>query len=134
MSNYIVTDTELTSIADTIRTKSGQSGSLSFPTGFISGIESISSGGGGITTLVGYTDKNAYYLYADEELATPWTEVHGGDYEELYDEMVNADKFVVRQPGSSPSQYIPARIEYDPVEPEIRLYIWAGNQMKFISV
>lgn len=45
MSNYLVTDTELTSIADTIRTKSGQSGSLSFPTGFISGIESISSGG-----------------------------------------------------------------------------------------
>lgn len=93
-----------------------------------------SGGGGEITTLVGYTDKNAYYLYADEELATPWTEVHGGDYGELYDEMINADKFVIRQPGSSPSQYIPARIYYDPVEPGIRLYIWAGNQMKFISV
>ena len=92
------------------------------------------SGGGGITTLVGYTDKNAYDLYADEELTTPWKEVHGWEYEELYDEMINADKFVIRQPGSFPSQYIPARIYYDPVEPEIELYIWAGNQMKFISV
>lgn len=55
MSNYIVTDTELTSIADTIRTKSGQSGSLSFPSGFVSGINSISGGGSGEISFNGLT-------------------------------------------------------------------------------
>lgn len=56
MSNYIVTDTELTSIADTIRTKSGQSGSLSFPNEFISGIESIGGGGESSYELIGSTE------------------------------------------------------------------------------
>lgn len=45
MSDYLVTDTELTSIADAIRTKGGTSADLSFPTGFVSAIEAISGGG-----------------------------------------------------------------------------------------
>lgn len=53
MSNYLVTDTELTSIADTIRTKSGQSGSLTFPNGFVDGINSISCGSGLLITITG---------------------------------------------------------------------------------
>ena len=44
MSDYLTTDTELQSIANAIRTKSGVSGSLVYPTGFISAIESISTG------------------------------------------------------------------------------------------
>ena len=47
MSNYLVTDTELTSIANAIRTKGGTSESLSFPTEFVSAIGNISGGGGG---------------------------------------------------------------------------------------
>lgn len=47
MANYLVTDTELTSIADAIRTKGGTSESLEFPTDFVSAIENIPSGGGG---------------------------------------------------------------------------------------
>lgn len=39
MAEYIVTDSELTSIADAIRVKSGTSGSLAFPNGFIDAIE-----------------------------------------------------------------------------------------------
>lgn len=45
MANYIVTDTELTSIANAIRAKGGTSGSLVFPSGFVSAIENISGGG-----------------------------------------------------------------------------------------
>jgi hypothetical protein len=45
MSDYIVTDTELTSVADAIRAKSGGNTSLAFPGGFVSEIESIPVGG-----------------------------------------------------------------------------------------
>lgn len=41
MANYLVTDTELTSIANTIRTKGGTSSQLSFPTQFVSAINAI---------------------------------------------------------------------------------------------
>jgi len=47
MADYLVTDTELTSIADAIRTKGGTSASLTFPTGFVNAIDAIPSGGGG---------------------------------------------------------------------------------------
>ena len=42
MSNYLVTDTDLTSVADAIRAKSGGSGQLAFPAGWISEIAGIS--------------------------------------------------------------------------------------------
>lgn len=38
---YITTDTELTSIANAIRTKGGTSASLTYPDGFVSAIEAI---------------------------------------------------------------------------------------------
>lgn len=44
--NYITTDTELTSIANAIRTKGGTSAGLAFPSEFISAINAISGGGG----------------------------------------------------------------------------------------
>ena len=47
MSNYIATDTDLTSVANAIRIKGGSSASLSFPTGFVSAINDIPTGGGG---------------------------------------------------------------------------------------
>lgn len=48
MTDYLVTDTELTSIADAIRTKGGTSANLSFPTEFVSAINAIETGGGGL--------------------------------------------------------------------------------------
>lgn len=44
MADYLVTDTELKSIADAIRTKGETSASLSFPTEFVSAINAISGG------------------------------------------------------------------------------------------
>ena len=45
MTDYIATDTELTSIANAIRTKGGTSASLEFPDEFISAINAIGGGG-----------------------------------------------------------------------------------------
>ena len=50
MADYLVTDTELTSIADAIRTKGGTSADLSFPTGFVSAINAISTGASNVFT------------------------------------------------------------------------------------
>lgn len=44
MADYLVTDTELTSVANAIRTKGGTSADLSFPTEFVSAIEAIATG------------------------------------------------------------------------------------------
>ena len=45
MTDYIVKDTELTSVANSIRTAGGTSSLLTFPNGFISAIDNISGGG-----------------------------------------------------------------------------------------
>jgi len=45
MANYLTTDTELTSIANAIRTKGGTNAQLTFPTGFVTAINNISTGG-----------------------------------------------------------------------------------------
>lgn len=45
MANYLTTDTDLTSVADAIRTKGGTSAALAFPAGFVQAIADIPSGG-----------------------------------------------------------------------------------------
>lgn len=45
MADYKVTDTELTSIANAIRTKGGTQAQLEFPTGFVSAVQAIPTGG-----------------------------------------------------------------------------------------
>lgn len=45
LMNYITTDSELTSIASAIRTKTGTSASLVYPSGFVNAIETIPTGG-----------------------------------------------------------------------------------------
>ena len=47
MADYLVTDTEMTSVAGAIRTKGGTQASLSWPSGFVSAINAIPTGGGG---------------------------------------------------------------------------------------
>lgn len=50
MSNYLATDTDLTAVANAIRTKGGTSAQLAFPNGFISAIQNL--GGDGLTNEV----------------------------------------------------------------------------------
>ena len=55
MADYLVTDTELTSVASAIRTKGGTSANLLFPTEFVSAIQNIPTGG---STVVEPKDVN----------------------------------------------------------------------------
>lgn len=65
MSDYKVTDSELTGIANAIRTKGGTSSPLVFPNGFSSAIADIPSGGG--STLVQKTiTQNGTYDPSDD--------------------------------------------------------------------
>jgi hypothetical protein len=94
MSDYIVKDTELTSVANAIRTKGGTNSQLVFPGGFVSAIGNISGGGGSSdfstaeVTLVGNSiymslpvvthdpqSPMGYFLYAqgDSQLLNPNT-------------------------------------------------------------
>ena len=62
MSNYYkVTDTDLTTVANAIRTKGGTSASLSFPDGFATAIGNISGGGGGSTLITKSITANGTY-------------------------------------------------------------------------
>ena len=68
MSSYIVKDTELTSVANAIRTKGGTNASLTFPNGFVSAIGNISGGGGSsdfstAEVTVTYTGNDVLTLY-----------------------------------------------------------------------
>lgn len=49
-------DTDLTSVANAIRTKGGTSASLTFPSDFVSAINAISGGGGSHNLPTGYTE------------------------------------------------------------------------------
>lgn len=52
MANYIVSDTNLTAVANAIRTKGGTSEQLDFPDDFVSAIGDIQTGGGGTDDLL----------------------------------------------------------------------------------
>ena len=86
MADYLVTDNELTSVADAIREKGGTTEQLTFLAGFISAVESIQSGGGGAkepyieetydakgnligVNLVGYTTIRPYAFQGCTSLA-----------------------------------------------------------------
>ena len=63
MTDYLTNDTDLTSVANAIRTRGGTSASLAFPSGFVTAIENIPSGGGGnITVSVSNFTGQIYYI------------------------------------------------------------------------
>lgn len=68
-------NSDLTSVANAIRTKGGTSGSLAFPAGFVSAIQNIPTGGGGTMSWFGAEDAELIYEataeYALEDM-TNW--------------------------------------------------------------
>ena len=58
-------DSDLTSVADAIRAKSGGSSQLAFPAGFVSEIQAIPSGGGGATKIASGTYTGAGTINVD---------------------------------------------------------------------
>lgn len=63
-TNYLTNDTELSSVANAIRTKGGTSADLVYPDGFVSAIGAISSGGipGGYNVTFKDGDDDVYYV------------------------------------------------------------------------
>jgi len=69
-------DADLTSVADAIRTKGGTSAQLAFPSGFVSAINAISTGGGGEPVTekqINFIDYDGTILYS--YTATEWASV-----------------------------------------------------------
>ena len=58
MAEYLTNDTDLTAVANAIRTKGGTSEQLTYPDGFVSAIEAIKAGGGGSSVVA--KDVNFY--------------------------------------------------------------------------
>lgn len=73
MADYIVKDTELTSVANAIRTAGGTNSLLSFPNEFVSAVNNISGGGSSdfstaVLTFVLSEGKSAQFACANFEI------------------------------------------------------------------
>ena len=66
MAEYKVSGSDLTNVADAIRTKGGTSASLSFPDGFVSGIGAIPTGGGSTLITKSITANGTYDAQDDD--------------------------------------------------------------------
>lgn len=71
MADYLTNTTELTAVADAIREKTGESGDLIYPNGFVDAIGEISGGIGArnvsINNVDGYAPIDIYYV--DENMS-----------------------------------------------------------------
>ena len=76
MAEYLVTDTDLTSVANAIRTKGGTSTNLEFPSGFVTAIGSLSSSssydfrGANIKQVTSTNFQDVNYTLSDTSLST----------------------------------------------------------------
>lgn len=72
---YLVSGTDLTSVANAIRTKGGTSAQLEFPSGFVTAIGNISGGGGGGATnfVTGTFEASASEKGTAKAITVPYT-------------------------------------------------------------
>ena len=83
MTDYFVSDTDLTSVANAIRTKGGTSAQLSFPDGFNEAIANISAGGTDVsdTTATAADVVAGKYFYTSAGVRTQGSmAVYAGEY------------------------------------------------------
>lgn len=84
MTDYFVSDTDLTSVANAIRTKGGTSAQLSFPDGFNAAIANIPTGGGtdvSDTTATAADVLSGKYFYTAAGVRTQGTmAIYAGEY------------------------------------------------------
>lgn len=75
-------DTDLTSVANAIRTKGGTSAQLAFPAGFVSAIDAIPTGGGDLDEIDDFTGGNilAITSHGTEYIQTDFYPPMGGYY------------------------------------------------------
>lgn len=113
MANYKVTDTELTGVADAIRTKGGTSAELVWPSGFVSAIENIPSGGGSGVVLSGTSAPSAA-IGNNEDLYVQYSEHQGWNYTYRIDA-------VYRKVNGAWETYI------EPDDPNLSVHVWSQS-------
>ena len=96
-------DSDLTAVANAIRTKGSTSASLEFPEGFVSAIGNISGGGGGIQRIA---------IRPDAELWQSWT----------YDKYIVADEGVVIPAYTTASQTLKESEQLDEITADVEHY------------
>lgn len=77
MAEYLATDSDLTSVANAIRVKAEISGTIEFPDGFISAINSI-SGGGAEVEPISITENGTYTAPSGKAYSPVTVNVSGG--------------------------------------------------------
>ena len=83
-------DADLTSVADAIRTKGGTSASLAFPSGFVSAINAIPTGGGSVIQPLSVTANGTYTAPSGVDGYSPVTvNVSGGGGGEAINALVS---------------------------------------------
>lgn len=65
MAEYLVNDTDMTAVADAIRTKGGLTDALVFPDGYVSAVGAIVAGGGDPYSVVRQIGNNKLEVYDD---------------------------------------------------------------------
>lgn len=83
MANYIVSDTNLTAVADAIRAKTGGSASLEFPDDFVSEIGSISGGSSVDVEALSVTENGTYTAPTGKAYSPVTVAVEGGGSDTL---------------------------------------------------
>lgn len=70
MTDYLTTDTELTSVANAIRTKGGTSAALEWPADYVDAIDAIETGGGGEYVIIPRYSANSGNVTWDKDKAS----------------------------------------------------------------
>lgn len=83
MANYIVSDTNLTAVANAIRTKGGTSEQLEFPDDFVSAIGDIQTGGGVTVEALSVTENGTYTAESGKAYSPVTVNVSGGGTDDL---------------------------------------------------
>ena len=78
MANYVVSDTNLTAVANAIRTKGGTSEQLEFPDDFVSAIGDIQTGGGVTVEPLSVTENGTYTAPTGKAYSPVSVSVSGG--------------------------------------------------------
>ena len=102
--DYLVTDTELSDIADAIRAKGGTSAALVYPTGFVSAINDISTGGV-VTRQVTFEYNDADAMYYTDATMTPQS-ITSGD-KDINAELPVGSLVVYARAGMAPPMPFP---------------------------
>ena len=106
MANYVVSDTNLTAVANAIRTKGGTSAQLEFPDDFVSAIGDIQTGGGVTVEPLSVTQNGTYTAESGKAYSPVSVSVSGGGGVDTLDAMNNNTLTEIALTGTGTKAYL----------------------------